>query len=133
MLFKKGQSGNPKGRPPGTTKASVLRDELEKHRPDLLAKVVAMALEGDTTAIRLCLERIIPPLKSTEAPVILTFPEGATLVEKGDIILRTMAEGELPPDTASRLLSALASQAKLVETEELELRIRALEQSHVAS
>src|SRR5512144_1498057 len=128
MPFKPGQSGNPKGRAPGVSiKRTELRNELELHRLDLIRKVVSMALEGDTTAMKLCLERICPPLKSREEPVILPMPADTTLSQQGAIILQAMAEGTLAPDSAARLLQAMVGQARLVEIDELTRRIEALE------
>ena len=61
--FKPGISGNPKGRPKGARdKRTELRSLLEPHAKDLVEKVVELAKGGDTTAIRLCLERLIPPI-----------------------------------------------------------------------
>ena len=61
--FQKGQSGNPSGRPKGARNKATLAMEilLDGEADRLTRKVVEMALAGDTTALRLCLERIMPP------------------------------------------------------------------------
>ena len=63
--FQKGQSGNPKGRPKGARNKATLAMEtlLNGEAATLTRKTVEMALAGDTTALRLCLDRIMPPRK----------------------------------------------------------------------
>src|SRR6266850_8122204 len=65
-LFQKGQSGNPGGRRPGCRNRATLAAEvlLEGEAEALTRKAVELALEGDTTALRLCLERIVPQRRS---------------------------------------------------------------------
>ena len=59
--FRKGRSGNPKGCPTGSRHKATLAAEvlLDGESEKLTRKAIAMALEGDTTALRLCLERIL--------------------------------------------------------------------------
>ena len=127
MAFKKGQSGNPRGRRPGVAdKRTELRELLKPHANDLVEKAVELAKEGDTTALRLCLDRLIPPIKPRELSVQIEGFTG-TLTEQGQGILETMARGELTPTEATSLLQALVAQGKIIETDELVKRVAALE------
>jgi hypothetical protein len=63
-----------------------------------------------------------------DAPLKLKGVTG-TLSEKGEAVLSAMARGEISPGQAGEILSALASQGRIVETTELEKRIAALEQA----
>jgi hypothetical protein len=53
--FRKGQSGNPSGRPPGARNKTTLAAEalLDGEAEALTRKAIERALEGDTTALRL--------------------------------------------------------------------------------
>ena len=63
--FKPGQSGNPAGRPPGSRNKTTLLAQglLDSNAEALIKKLIQMALEGDTAAMRLAIERILPPRK----------------------------------------------------------------------
>ena len=64
-LFKKGQSGNPSGKPPGTrNKTTMLAEKLmQDDARDIVRVVLEAAKGGDMTAARLILERIFPVRK----------------------------------------------------------------------
>ena len=128
MKWRPGQSGNPAGKTPGSGKIDKLRAALGKELPDVLAALVAQAKAGDTAAIKLILERVCPALRPTDAPITLTLPADAGLVEQGRAVLAALAAGQLPVNQGSAILQSLGSLAKLIETEELERRLAALEQ-----
>lgn len=125
-LWRKGESGNPKGRPPGAGPAQQLRDALGERLPEVLDTVVAQALAGDIQACRLVLERLVPALRPVEQPLALNLPD-ASLAEQGRGILRAVAQAELSPDQGAKLIGAVGALAKVVELDEMEARIRALE------
>jgi len=127
MRFKKGVSGNPAGKPRGAKdKRTELRALLQPQAAALVDKAVGMALAGDATALRICIDRIIPPIRARdEAVEIGTFT--GSLSERGSAVLRALAEGRVTPSEAATLMSAISSQAKLIETDDLQRRIEALE------
>ena len=73
--FKPGHSGNPAGKPKGTRHKATLAMEapLDGEVERLTRKAVEMALAGDTTALRLCLDRIAPVRR--DRPVTFDLPE----------------------------------------------------------
>ncbi|MGV0130345.1 DUF5681 domain-containing protein [Burkholderia gladioli] len=125
--FKKGQSGNPAGKPKGARdKRTALRELLQPHAAALVSKAVELAKAGDTTALRICIDRCIPVMKAKDEPVDLPALTGS-LAERGDAVLRAMAAGTITPDQANAVMQVLAAQVRIVEADELEKRISALE------
>ncbi len=128
--WKKGQSGNPAGRPPGTGEVAKVRAAIAARVPELLAKLMTQALEGDTSAARLLLERAIAPLKATEQAQALPLPDGGTLTAQGRAVLSAVAAGELGPSQGAQLLAAIGSLARVTEIDELADRVAALEEKN---
>ena len=128
MKWQTGQSGNPSGRKPGSGKIDKLRAALAKELPEVLEALVAQAKAGDTGAIKLILERTVPALRPVDAATPLNLPPEAGLAEQGRAVLAALAAGQLPVNQATGILQGLGSLAKLIETDELERRIAALEQ-----
>ena len=127
--WKAGESGNPKGRPKGSGQVAQLRAAIAAQVPALLDKLMRQALEGDTSAARLLLERAIAPLKAQEAPQALALPDG-TLTDQGRAVLRSVASGELAPGQGAALLGAIGQLCRVAEVDELTRRIEALEERH---
>lgn len=125
-----GQTGNPKGRPPGQSEITRLRAAIAEHVPSILEQLVTAAKSGDVQAARLILERVLPPLKSIEQAVALQLPEGGTLTAKAAAVLNAAAAGDLAPGQAAQLIAALGTLAKISEVDELAARITALEATH---
>lgn len=123
-----GQTGNPKGRPPGQSEITRLRASLAGDVPEILAGLVLAAKGGDVQAARLILERILPPVKAVEQVVALQLPEGGTLTAKAFAVLSAAAVGELAPGQAAQLIAALGTLAKISEVDELAARITSLEE-----
>lgn len=116
MAFKKGQSGNPKGREPGkpVQKLSARRQLIAAHEDDLVSKAVSMALEGDTAMLKLCIDKILPSMKPVDLPINLPELERARgLMRKATVAVNSAASGLITTGEASDLLSGIGNLVKL--------------------
>jgi hypothetical protein len=127
MTYQKGQSGNPAGKPKGANKTQQLRAKLMTAVPEILAALVDQAKAGDPTAARLILERCLPALRPVDMPTVLNLSADGGLADQGRAVLLALASGQLPVNQVAGILQGLGSLAKLIETDELERRIAALE------
>ncbi|MBX9903968.1 MAG: hypothetical protein K2Y31_06380 [Burkholderiales bacterium] len=129
MRYKKGHSGNPAGRPVGIRdKRTVLRAFLEPHAGDLIGKAIERALEGDTTALRICIDRLLPPVKAKDSPVELPSHD-QSLADQGRAVLAALCRGEITPSEATAVMQAVAAQARIIEIDALDRRVSALEEN----
>ena len=128
MPFKKGKSGNPAGKPRGAKdKRTALRELLEPHKAKLVRKAVELALKGDTTALRLCIDRLMPPLRAKDEPLQLSGFEGS-LTEQVRRVVRALAGGEISPDEAGAVMATLRAQTEIEKADELAQRMTAIEE-----
>ncbi len=123
-----GQSGNPKGKTPGSGELQRIRASIGEHVPAIIKQLVAAARGGDIQAARLILERVLPPVKAIEQAVTLQLPDGGTLTAKAGALLDAAAAGELAPGQAAQLIAALGTISKIAEFDDLNTRITLLEQ-----
>lgn len=124
--FAPGNPGRPKGARHKATRA--VEKLLDGEAKELTRKAVSMALEGDTTALRLCLERIAPPRKDT--PVCFALPPMKSANDACDAaqaVLQAVSEGQLTPLEGASVMTLVESYRRTLETTELEARLAALE------
>jgi len=77
----KGESDNPRGKRQGARHRTTLAAEalLDGEAKALTGKAIELALAGETVALRLCLDRILPPRR--ERPVRFKLPRLQSLVD----------------------------------------------------
>ena len=127
MPFKKGISGNPKGRPKGSVnKVSEYKLQILDNIPSIVKKMIEMAEGGDLRAARVLIETVIPKTRPVSSPTTFKY-DGSSLSKAGQSILQATASGNLAADQAATLLQALSNQAKLIEHDLFESRLQKLE------
>lgn len=116
--FQPGASGNPKGKKIGTlNKRTQLSKLIEPYAEELVNKAVELALSGDTMALRLCIERLIP--KATDKSVTFVMPD-LTSVPHDKILpelLRTLTGQELSLSDLRNLIQICSMQDHTITDE----------------
>ena len=128
--FKRGRSGNPKGKKRGTRNKATLAAQalLDGEAETLTRKVLELAKGGDLTALRLCLERIIPARK--DRPVAFDLPPVKSPEDVAGAmaaVTAAVARGELTPGEGQSLTAILETYRKTIELADVERRLTALE------
>ncbi len=124
--FAPGNPGRPKGSRHQTTRAieALLDGEAEA----LTRTAIEAALGGDTTALRLCLERIAPPRKDVavefDLPAIRSAKDAS---EAASAVLLAVSEGNLTPLEGATVMALVENYRRTLETTEIEDRITKLE------
>ena len=119
--------GNP-GKRPGTRNRATMAALalLEGEAEALTRRCVEMALAGDATAMRLCLDRLLP--KGRAVRLRLPLRTLSDLDQATEAISDALAEGSVTLDEVPALTGLVEARRRLLETTELERRLAALEQ-----
>src|SRR5262249_38332602 len=124
------ESGNPAGRPRGiVNRATALAQTLLSERAEGIArKVIALAEEGDMAAIRVCMERLVPPVK--HQPVARELPPLENAVDSVEAMARiaaAVAAGDLTAAEAAELATVVNVYVGALASKAFEERLTALE------
>ncbi len=128
--FEPGRSGNPAGRPSGSrNRTSIAAEELLDGEAEAITrKAIELALDGDTVALRLCLERIAPSRKERavrfDLPPIET---AADAVKATAALVAAVAAGELTIGQAAELGKLVEAFVRAIEATDTERRLAELE------
>jgi hypothetical protein len=121
-----------RGRPKGSRNREKSPEQriLDEFAPHLTRKCVALALKGDRTAMRLCMDRISAPRR--DALIQMNF---APVRKAGDAsraaeqITAAIRRGEVTPSEGETLMNILESRMRVIEKVDFERRLEKLEQS----
>jgi hypothetical protein len=124
-----------KGRPAGTRNKATQSAELllDGEAEALTRRAVELALAGDGMALRLCLERIIPPRRGRPVRLGLQPVRGAADLGGTMAAITTAAiDGGITPGEAAELARVVEIFVRAVETSDFERRLKELEEAHAA-
>ena len=130
--FEQGQSGNPGGRPRGARNRStkVLEAIFDGESEALTRKVIELAKDGDTVALRMCMDRLMPVRK--DRPITFSLPDietPADLTKATRALMQGVADGEITPSEAAELSKLVDAHVKAISAADFAERLAALEQS----
>ncbi len=129
--FKKGQSGNPKGKTKGTKNKVTLAAEilLEGELENICRCLIQEALAGNMQAIKMVLDRIMPARK--DRPIEIKLPE----LQNSSDALRAIAAiaesvgcGYISPSEGEALSRIVDAYVKAMEAHDYESRLIMLEE-----
>ena len=103
-----GNSGRPRG---SGNKATLAIESLLQGQAEALTQTaVTKALEGDSVALRLCMERIAPAPKDAAVNFYMPSMNNALdAAEAAGSVLRAVSEGMLTPIEATRVMGLIDS------------------------
>ncbi len=128
--FIKGNSGNPSGRPPGSRNRATLLLEsmLEGEAQQLIRKVIELALTGDTHALRLCLDRLMPAGRDRLVCFDMPPMQNVNDISLGiTSIMAAVSTGKVTPQEGEVLSRILAEQANVMHARDVDRRLEKLE------
>jgi DNA-binding GntR family transcriptional regulator len=101
-----------------------LRDDADT----IVRAVIEAAKGGDPTAMRLCVERLIPVRKGRPTEFNLPPVETASDITKAlGVIAGQMAEGAISPEEAEIVARVIELQRRAIETVDHEERLKKIE------
>jgi hypothetical protein len=126
------QPGNKfgRGRPVGSRNKSTiaLQAMLDGHGEALLKRAVLLAHQGDTAALRLCIERLLPVRRHSAIKFKLpSFDSVADIAKASSSVVHAVANGQLTAADGEAMTSILVKLRQTFEARSLEARIDALE------
>lgn len=129
--FGHGNAGRPKG---ARNRKTMAIEALLGGQAEALTQVaIEKALDGDSVALRLCMERIAPPPKDNPVCFALKPMKGALdASEAAASVLTAVSEGELTPIEGTRVMGLVDSYRRTLELTEVEQRLKALEDGRIS-
>ena len=133
--FAKGRSGNPGGRPRGSINRSTRAAQLllDGEATALSRKAVELALAGDPTALRLCLDRTVAPRRDRAVELALPpINSAADILGAIKVVADAVGRGGITPGEGFALSQMIESFLRAIDASDFDNRLRQLEDAQSA-
>jgi hypothetical protein len=101
---------------------------LDGEAAAITRKVIERALEGDSTALRLCMERIAPARRDRHISFAMAAIESAPdAVKAHGALIAAVAEARITPSEAAELAKLIDGYVRALQATEFEARLSRLE------
>jgi hypothetical protein len=124
-----------RGRPKGSRNKAKSPGQalLDEYAPHLMRKCIALAMQGDRSALRMCMERISPARRGAcitmNLPAIKTAEDLEKAAEK---VTQDIRRGEITPTEGGVMMNLFESRSRIMEKVQWEKRLEKLEEKHAA-
>jgi len=118
-----------RGRPKGSrNKTNPGQDLLDEYAPHLMRKCIAEAMQGNPSAMRLCIERISPARRGPAVTMALPAIKTAADVDKaGEKVTQAIRRGKITPTDGEIVMNILEGRLRVIEKVHLESRLEEME------
>lgn len=128
--FQKGRSGNPKGKMRGTKNKVTLVAEmmLQGELENICRRLIQEAISGNMQAIKMILDRILPPKR--DLPVAIDLPKlenSSDALEAMASITMAISNGKISVSEGESLSRIVDIYVKAIEVHDCEMRINRIE------
>jgi hypothetical protein len=124
-----------RGRPKGSrNKAKSGPTLMDEYAPHLVRKCIALAMQGNESAMRMCMERISPARRGAIVTMNLPPIKTAGDVDKAaENVTQAIRRGNLTPAEGGIMMNILESRSRVIERVQLESRLEKLEEALAAA
>ena len=127
--FTSGNSGRRKGA--RNKKTLAIESLLEGQAEALTQTAISKALDGDSMALKLCMERIAPaPKDNTVSFALPQINNALDASQAASSVLTAVSEGNITPIEATRVMGLIDSYRRTLELTEIEHRLQLLENAN---
>jgi hypothetical protein len=120
-----------RGRPPGSRNKAKSPGQqlLDDYAPHLVGKCISLAMQGDKSAMRICMERISPARQDACIRMSLALIATPQDVDKAaEKVTQAIRRGKITPIEGGRMMNLLDGRSRIIERVQLESRLEKLEE-----